>query len=184
MTAESIGGTFYSGIGGQVDFMRGAILAKGGRSILAMQSMARDGEVSRIVPFLAQGAGVTLNRGDVHYVVTEFGMAHIRGKNIRERAMNLIAIAHPKFRPALIEEVRSRHLVYQDQEFMAGKGGEYPEHLEMRKSTKTGLAIFLRPVRISDEPLLKDFFYALSDRSLFRRFMTPTLAMPHERHTR
>lgn len=180
-TAESIGELFYSGIGGQADFMRGAILARGGKSILALQSTSRDGSASRVVPFLKQGAGVTLNRGDVHYVVTEYGMAHIHGKNIRERAMDLISIAHPKFRPWLIEEARKRHLIYHDQEFMAGKGGEYPEHLETRKTTKTGLPVFLRPVRISDEALLKDFFYSLSDRSLYRRFMTPTLAMPHER---
>jgi acyl-CoA hydrolase/GNAT superfamily N-acetyltransferase len=180
-TAESIGERFYSGIGGQADFMRGAVLARGGKSILALQSTSRDGSVSRIVPFLQQGAGATLNRGDVHYVVTEFGVAHIHGKNIRERAMDLISIAHPQFRPWLIEEARRHHLIYHDQEFMTGKGGEYPEHLETRKATKTGLPIFLRPVRISDEALLKDFFYSLSDRSLYRRFMTPTLAMPHER---
>lgn len=177
-TAESIGSTFYSGIGGQADFMRGALLAKGGKSVLALQSTSRDGTTSRIVPFLKQGAGVTLNRGDVHYVVTEYGMAHIHGKNIRERAMDLISIAHPKFRPMLIEEARRLRLIYPDQEYTEG---EYPEHLETRKATKTGLPILLRPVRISDEPLLKEFFYSLSDRSLYRRFMTPTLAMPHER---
>ncbi len=97
-TAESIGHSFYSGIGGQADFMRGAVLAKGGKSILVIQSTAQDGTVSRIVPFLPEGAGVTLNRGDVHYVVTEYGIAHIHGKNIRERAMDLIGIAHPAFR--------------------------------------------------------------------------------------
>jgi len=180
-TAESIGSSFYSGIGGQADFMRGAILARSGKSILALQSTSRDGSASRIVPFLKEGAGVTLNRGDVHYVVTEYGMAHIHGKNIRERAMDLISIAHPKFRPMLIEEARRLRLIYHDQEFMEGRGGEYPEHLELRKATRSGQPILLRPVRISDEALLKDFFYSLSDRSLYRRFMTPTLAMPHER---
>ncbi len=101
-TAESIGMTFYSGIGGQADFMRGALLAQRGKSILALQSTAENGEVSRIVPFVKQGAGVTLNRGDIHYVVTEYGTAHLHGKNIRERALDLIAIAHPRFRPWLI----------------------------------------------------------------------------------
>lgn len=103
-TAESIGKIFYSGIGGQADFMRGAVLSRNGKTILAIQSTAEDGTVSRIVPFLKEGAGVTLNRGDVHYVVTEYGIAYLHGKNIRERAMELISIAHPKFRPQLIQE--------------------------------------------------------------------------------
>jgi acyl-CoA hydrolase/GNAT superfamily N-acetyltransferase len=180
-SAESIGGTLFSGIGGQADFMRGAILAKGGKSILALQSTAKGGRVSRIVPCLGEGAGVTLNRGDVHYVVTEFGMAHIHGKSIRERAMDLIAIAHPDFRPWLIEEARRRRLIYHDQEFLPGERGEYPEHLETRRTTRAGVPVFLRPVRISDEPLLKDFFYSLSDRSMYRRFLTPTVEMSHER---
>jgi acyl-CoA hydrolase len=115
-SAESIGHTFYSGIGGQADFMRGALLAAGGKSILALPSTSHDGESSRIVPFLREGAGATLNRGDVHFVVTEHGMAHIHGKNIRERAMDLIAIAHPKFRAGLVEEARRRRLIYHDQE--------------------------------------------------------------------
>ena len=180
-TAESIGRSFYSGIGGQADFMRGAILARGGKSILALQSTAEDGAVSRIVPFLPEGAGATLNRGDVHYVVTEYGIAHIHGKNVRERAMDLIAIAHPAFRHRLVEEARRLHLVYGDQEFVPGERGEYPEHHEARKTTKTGLPLLLRPVKISDEPALKDFFYSLSDQSMYRRFMTPRRDMPHER---
>jgi acyl-CoA hydrolase/GNAT superfamily N-acetyltransferase len=180
-SAESIGGTLFSGIGGQADFMRGAVLAPGGKSILALQSTAKDGTVSRIVPSLSEGAGVTLNRGDVHYVVTEYGMAHIHGKSIRERAMDLITIAHPDFRPWLVEEARKRHLIYHDQEFLPGERGEYPEHLETRKTTRSGVSIFLRPVRIRDEPLLKDFFYSLSDRSMYRRFLTPTVEMSHER---
>jgi acyl-CoA hydrolase len=94
-TAESIGKMFYSGIGGQTDFMRGAVLAPGGKTILALPSTADNESVSRIVPFLKEGAGVTLTRGDIHYVVTEFGIAYLHGKSIRERAMDLIAIAHP-----------------------------------------------------------------------------------------
>ena len=180
-TAESIGHSFYSGIGGQADFMRGAVLAKGGKSILVIQSTAQDGTVSRIVPFLSEGAGATLNRGDVHYVVTEYGIAHIHGKNVRERAMDLIGIAHPAFRHHLVEEARRLNLIYGDQEFVPGERGEYPEHHEARKSTKTGLPLLLRPVKISDEPLLKDFFYSLSDQSMYRRFMTPRRDMPHER---
>jgi acyl-CoA hydrolase/ribosomal protein S18 acetylase RimI-like enzyme len=180
-TAESIGKTFYSGIGGQADFMRGAILAPGGKTILALQSTADGEEVPRIVPFLKEGAGVTLNRGDIHYVVTEYGIAYLHGKNIRERAMDLIAIAHPKFRPWLIDEAKKSGLIYRDQAFIPGKRGEYPETLETYRTTKAGLDILLRPVKISDEPLLKDFFYSLSDNSIYYRFISVRKDMPHER---
>jgi len=180
-SAESIGKIFYSGIGGQADFMRGAVLSRNGKTILALQSTASDDTVSRIVPFLKEGAGVTLNRGDIHYVITEYGIVYLHGKNIRERAMDLISIAHPKFRPWLIEEAKKNGLIYKDQSYIPGKRGEYPESLEGYRTTKTGLDIYLRPVKISDEPLLKDFFYSLSDKSMYRRFMSQRKDMPHER---
>lgn len=180
-TAESIGKLFYSGIGGQADFMRGAVLAREGKTILALPSTADDGKTSRIVPFLREGAGVTLHRGDIHYVVTEYGIAYLKGKNIRERSMALIAIAHPHFRPWLIEEAKRHCLIYPDQAFIPGKEGEYPEHLEIHRTTKTGLELLIRPVRINDEPLLKEFFYSLSENSLYRRFISTRKDMPHER---
>jgi len=180
-TAESLGKTFYSGIGGQADFMRGAVMAPGGKTILALPSTAEEGRVSRIVPFLSEGAGVTLGRGDIHYVVTEYGIAYLHGKNIRQRAMELISIAHPDFRSSLLEKAKSLNLVYKDQAFIPGKGGEYPERLETHRTTKTGLEIFLRPIKISDEPILKDFIYSLSDTSLYRRFLSMKKDMPHER---
>ncbi|HUU39892.1 MAG TPA: acetyl-CoA hydrolase/transferase C-terminal domain-containing protein, partial [Desulfatiglandales bacterium] len=180
-TAESIGKTFYSGIGGQADFMRGTLLSPGGKTILTLQSTAENDTVSRIVPFVAEGAGVTLTRGDIHYVVTEYGIAYLHGKNIRERAMELISIAHPKFRPWLIQEAKGFNLIYKDQAFIPEKKGEYPEELETYKTTKSGLEILLRPVKISDEPLLKKLFYSLSDKSLYRRFISIRKDMPHER---
>ncbi len=180
-TADSLGKQFFSGIGGQADFMRGALLAPGGRTILAMPSTAEDDSISRIVPFLQEGAGVTLNRGDIRYVVTEYGIAYLHGKNIRERAMDLIAIAHPKFRGQLIQEAKKRNLIYQDQAFIPGKRGDYPEHLETYRKTKTGESLFLRPVRISDESLLKEFYYSLSEQSMYRRFISMRKDMPHER---
>ncbi len=179
-TAESIGKLFYSGIGGQADFMRGAVLAPRGKTILAIPSTAENGTVSRIVPFLKEGAGVTLHRGDVYYVVTEYGIAYLQGKNIRERAMELIAIAHPKFRPWLIEEAKKQNLIFRDQAFISGKAGEYPEALETFRTTKSGLEVLLRPVKMSDEPLLKEFFYSLSDNSLYRRFISMRKDIPHE----
>jgi ribosomal protein S18 acetylase RimI-like enzyme len=168
-------------MGGQADFMRGAPLSEEGKSILALQSTAQDESISRIVPFLREGAGVTLTRGDVHYVVTEYGIAYLHGKNIRERAMELITIAHPKFRSWLLDEAKKLNLIYQDQAFVPGKAGEYPEHLETYRTTKSGLNILLRPVKLSDEPLLKDFFYSLSDQTMYRRFVSARKDMPHER---
>jgi acyl-CoA hydrolase/N-acetylglutamate synthase-like GNAT family acetyltransferase len=180
-TAESLGGTFYSGIGGQADFMRGAVLAPGGKTILALPSTALNESVSRIVPTLQEGAGVTLNRGDVRYVVTEYGIAYLHGKNIRERAMDLIAIAHPKFRPWLMETARKRALIYKDQVFIPGEKGMYPEELEIYRTTGKGLNLFLRPAKITDESLLKDFFYDLSEASLYKRFFSARTDMPHKR---
>jgi acyl-CoA hydrolase/GNAT superfamily N-acetyltransferase len=180
-TAESIGTIFYSGIGGQADFMRGAVLAPGGKTILTLPSTAGDGEVSRILPSIQEGAGVTLTRGDVHYVVTEYGIAYLHGKNIRERAMELTAIAHPKFRPWLIKEAKKLNLIYADQAFIPGEKGEYPEELETVRTTKDECEFLLRPVRISDESLIKDLFYSLSDNSMYKRFISYRQDMPHER---
>ncbi len=99
--ADSIGTRPYSGIGGQVDFVRGAARSPGGKAIIALPSTAKNGTQSRIVPVLKPGAGVVTSRGDVHYIVTEYGVACLRGKSIRERAHELIRIAHPQFRQEL-----------------------------------------------------------------------------------
>jgi acyl-CoA hydrolase len=101
--AESIGPQFYSGFGGQLDFIRGAARSKYGKPIIALPSTAKGDSVSRIVPRLAHGAGVLTGRGDVHYVVTEYGVAYLHGRTIRQRAEALIQIAHPKFHNELFE---------------------------------------------------------------------------------
>jgi 4-hydroxybutyrate CoA-transferase len=99
--ADSIGTFFYSGIGGQVDFIRGASRCRGGKPIIAIPATAKNGNLSRIVPMLDPGAGVVTSRGSVHYVVTEYGVAYLHGRTIRQRAEALIEIAHPKFRDEL-----------------------------------------------------------------------------------
>lgn len=106
--SESIGGRIHSGFGGQADFMRGAALAEGGQPIIALPSTTADGKHSRIVALLSPGAGVVLTRADVHYVVTEFGIAPLLGRSLRERAEALIGIAHPDFREALLAATRER----------------------------------------------------------------------------
>lgn len=109
--ADSIGRDIYSGFGGQVDFIRGAARSKGGKPIIAMPSTARGGKVSRICDALPEGSGVVTTRADVHYVVTEHGVASLFGKSLRDRAEELIAIAHPEFRDELRAAARRRNLL-------------------------------------------------------------------------
>ena len=108
VNAECMGLKQYSGTGGQVDYVRGAARSEGGKSVIAIPSTASRGKVSRIVPLLSTGAAVTTSRNDVDYIVTEYGIAKLRGKTLRERAAALIAIAHPDFREELWEEYRRR----------------------------------------------------------------------------
>lgn len=108
VSSESIGLTQFSGVGGQVDYVRGASMAKGGKSIIAMPSTASKGKLSRIVPFIDKGSAITTSRNDVNYIVTEYGVANLKGKTLRERAKALINIAHPDFREELNKEYALR----------------------------------------------------------------------------
>lgn len=109
--SDSIGTYIYSGFGGQVDFIRGAAHSKGGKPIIALPSTAKQGNMSRIVPYLKQGAGVVTTRADVKYIITEYGVAYLHGKNLQERTEALINIAHPNFRDDLIKEAKNRNLL-------------------------------------------------------------------------
>ena len=111
VSADSIGTRFYSGVGGQMDFMRGAALAPEGRAIIALPSTAADGKVSRITAVLAEGAGVVTSRAHVRTVVTEYGVAELFGRSVRERAHSLIGIAHPDFRNELTRAAKERRLL-------------------------------------------------------------------------
>lgn len=109
--ADSIGTKIFSGIGGQVDFIRGAAHSEGGKPVIALPSITKDGKYSRIVPQLRPGAGVVTSRGDVHFVITEYGTAHLFGKSLKDRAKELIKIAHPKFRDELTKYAKeTRHI--------------------------------------------------------------------------
>jgi acyl-CoA hydrolase len=111
--ADSIGHRIYSGIGGQMDFMRGAALSPGGKAILAVSSTARDGQLSRIVPELLPGAGVVTTRGHVHWIVTEYGAVNLHGLTLKERGEALISIAHPDFRAELTRDLaKIRHFAF------------------------------------------------------------------------
>ena len=179
--ADSLGTMFYSGIGGQVDFVRGASRCEDGKAIIALPSTADGENFSRIVPTLKPGAGVVTSRGDVHYVITEFGTAYLHGKTIRERALALIDIAHPKFRPWLLAEAKSRAMVYKDQIELKITTPVYPIELEQWFELKSGRRAFLRPLRITDESLLHDLFYSLSEDAVYHRFFRPLKSLPHEK---
>ncbi len=179
--SDSLGTMFYSGIGGQVDFGRGASRSEGGRAIIALPSTVADGSISRIVPTLKSGAGVVTSRGDVHYVVTEYGAAYLHGKTMRERAMALIGVAHPKFRPWLMAEAKSRKLVYADQVELPMRPATYPDELERWIDLPDGQSVFLRPLKLTDEALLKALFYKLSPESIHYRFFQLLKSMPHEK---
>ncbi len=178
--ADSLGPMFYSGIGGQIDFVRGASRSKGGKPIIALPSTAKNDTISRISVNLKEGAGVVTTRGDVHYVVTEWGVAYLHGKNIRERAMALINIAHPKFRKRLLEGAKKLNYIYRDQMLMPEEA-VYPEELEATMVTKDGVELLVRPVRPTDEEMLSDMFYDLSDQAIINRFFSMLKSMPHRR---
>ncbi len=178
--SDSLGYKFYSGIGGQVDFIRGAARSRGGKPIIAMPSTARDESVSRIVPHLTEGAGVVTTRGDVHYIVTEYGIAYLHGRSIRERVLALVNIAHPKFRNELIEAAKAQNYLPQDQISLAWDKVSYPEELERYDTLKDGTQIFFRPVKPTDEPALSEMLYSLSNQSVHTRYFTYTMTFPHK----
>lgn len=174
--ADSIGCRFYSGIGGQVDFIRGASMCPGGKPIIAIRSTAKKGEISRLVATLDPGAGVVTSRGDVRFVVTEYGVADLLGKSVRERAMSLIAIAHPDHRGELLDAAKARRYVFAD---MPAPRAAYPSAEVRRIETKDGAVVTLRPVRVDDEDKLHDLFYALSEDTVYRRWLRVVKRMPH-----
>jgi len=179
--ADSLGHTFYSGFGSQVDFIRGAARSEGGKPIIALPSTAKNDTVSRIVPRLTPGAGVVLTRGDVHYVVTEYGVAYLHGKSIRQRALALIEIAHPKFRAHLLAQAKQMHYVYEDQQLPCDSEYAYPETWELTAKLKNGQVLTLRPIRPRDEPLLQRLFYSLSDEDVYFRFLGHDRRFGHKR---
>ena len=178
--SDSLGYRFYSGIGGQVDFIRGAARSRGGKAIIALPSTAKDGTVSRIVSHLTEGSGVVTTRGDIHYVVTEYGIAYLHGKSIRERVLALINIAHPKFRKELIKAAKAQNYIHEDQIELDNEKIVYPEELEHFDTLRDGTEIFFRPVKPTDETALSQMLYSLSAQSVKTRYMTHTMRFPHK----
>ena len=187
VNADSLGPKFYSGIGGQVDFMRGANHSHGGKPITVLPSTAvlKDGTVvSRIVPFLQQGSGIVITRGDVHFVVTEWGIAYLFGKSIRERVIQMISIAHPDFREELLEFAKKWNYVYPDQELpksVDGRVSIYPERYETHIELPDGRLIKIRPVKPTDERMLQELYYSMDKEDRYLRFFTTVRTFSHKR---
>ncbi|MBF0275066.1 MAG: GNAT family N-acetyltransferase [Nitrospinae bacterium] len=177
--ADSMGYKFYSGIGGQVDFIRGAALSKGGKPIIAFPSTAKQGTISRIVASLDEGAGVVTSRGDVHYIVTEYGVAYLHGKTIRERALALINIAHPDFRQDLLNFVKKKHYVYEDEKVWQQASNPYPVELEARLHFGEVKSL-VRPLRATDERALQEFFYSHGAETIYYRHFTSKKKMSRQ----
>ena len=179
-SADSIGDRFYSGFGGQTDFMRGAARSEGGKPILALPSTTRDGTLSRISARLKPGSGVVTTRADVHYVVTEFGIADLHGKSVRERTLALIHIAHPKFRDELMRVARERKLIHPNQIALPPGLLPYPKKYEIDTTFKGELKIHFRPVQPTDEALLKELFYSHSEQTILNRYLAHIRHLSHE----
>jgi len=178
--SDSLGYRFYSGIGDQVDFIRGAAMSKGGFSIIALPSTAQNGQVSRIVSHLSEGAGVATTRGDVDYVVTEYGYAELQGKGIYQRVMELTQIAHPKFRAQLIEAAKKHHYIFADQLPPPDRDLIFLEKYNWRVNLKNGQTAIIRPLYPSDELEYRNFFYSLKEETIYKRFFYPMRLFSHE----
>ncbi len=161
---------FYSGIGDQVDFIRGSSMSKGGFSIIALPSTAQDGKVSRIVPQLSEGAGVATTRGDVDIVVTEYGIAELHGKGIYQRVMELAQIAHPDFREELISQAKKRHYIFSDQIPPTQQDLIFLENYKSYLQLPNGKSVEFRPLLPSDEFETRNFYYSLQENTVYYRF--------------
>jgi len=184
VNAATEGYGFYSGLGETIDFMRGAAFSKGGKPIIIMPSTSRDGKKSRILPHLDEGAGIMLSRGDTHYVVTEWGVAYLHGKAIRERVLELICIAHPDFRQWLLDEAKKLNYVYSDQILPCDDEGRicrYPSEYETVYTIREGEKIRIRPVKPTDEQLLKGLYYSLNETDRYLRFFEVRKEFTHSK---
>lgn len=180
--ADSLGNKFYSGIGDQVDFLRGAAMSKGGVSIIALPSTVttKQGLRSRIVPSLSDGAGLSTTRADVDIIITEYGIAELQGKSIYQRVMELAQIAHPQFRRELVEEAKQRGYIFPDQLPPATEDLLFLENYKELVELRNGATVLFRPLLPSDEFAYRNFFYSLKQETIYRRFFHQKRIFSHE----
>jgi acyl-CoA hydrolase/RimJ/RimL family protein N-acetyltransferase len=178
--SDSMGYLFYSGIGDQVDFLRGSAMSRGGFSIIALPSTAQDGNVSRIVSHLSEGAGVATTRGDVNFVITEYGIAELQGKSIYQRVMELAQIAHPKFREELVDVAKKRRYIFADQMPPSREDLLFTENYKSVLKLKNSKTVEFRPLLPSDEFGYRNFFYSLQEKTIYFRFFYKMKIFSHE----
>ncbi len=178
--SDSMGYLFYSGIGDQVDFLRGSAMSDGGFSIIALPSTAQNGTVSRIVPHLSEGAGVATTRGDVNFIITEYGVAELQGKGIYQRVMELAQIAHPKFREELIQIAKNRRFIFPDQLPPSTQDLLFLEDYKSTLKLRNGKTVWFRALLPSDEFAYRNFFYSLLDKTIYMRFFYKMRTFSHE----
>jgi acyl-CoA hydrolase/RimJ/RimL family protein N-acetyltransferase len=176
--ADQYKGQFYGGVSSQPDFHRLAAYTPGGKSIVCMRATSDDGKESRIRSLLLEGEGVTIPRSDVHYIVTEYGVAYLFGKSIQERALALIEIAYPDFRQGLLEEAKRLGYVRQEQQVNSSRA--YPVEEEKDVTLKDGQTVSIRPARASDVHGLQDLFYSLPPQDILTRFFAKISALPYK----
>ena len=165
---DLFGGELYGGVGSQSEFLRGASRSPGGKPIICMTSTYNDGKSSRIRPALLAGEAATIARTDVHYVITEYGIAYLFGKTIRERATALIELAHPQFRPELFAQAQAMGYLSADQTLQNLQA--YPVEEELTITLKDGRTVMLRPALSSDAQGIRDLFHHLSEADVYTRF--------------
>jgi GNAT superfamily N-acetyltransferase len=168
--SDSVGRQFFSGTGDQASYIRGASLSKGGLSIIALPSTSQDGKTSSIVATLSAGASLATLRADVNFVVTEYGIAQLKGKSIQQRVIELTQIAHPDFRAELIEVAKSNHYIFSDQLPPPAIDLMFIEEYKSRKQLRNGKTISIRPLLPSDEISYRNFLYSLQERTIYLRF--------------
>jgi GNAT superfamily N-acetyltransferase len=178
VAADALPYNNFSGVTGIMDFIRGAAEAPAGKSILMLSSTTLDGKSSRIVPFL-ENIAVVVPRGDVHYVVTEYGMVNLFGKSLQERAMALISIAHPDFREDLFYQAKKTGLLGPERSLSESIFGVYPIKVEETR-TLDGLQVFIRPAKPTDERLIQEHFYNMDKDDVISRFMHEKLLFPRQ----
>jgi acyl-CoA hydrolase/GNAT superfamily N-acetyltransferase len=177
--SDSVGYEIYSGIGGATDFLRGARMAPRGKAITVLPSTTLNGSKSRIVPSLTEGGGVVTTRGGVQYVVTEYGIANLHGKSIRERTLALIGIAHPDFRERLMRDAEHLNYLQTEQVRLSTAKALYPSEWEISQLFDDNISIFFRPTKTTDERALKEFFYSLPRDDSYVRFVSTMKVFPH-----
>jgi acyl-CoA hydrolase/RimJ/RimL family protein N-acetyltransferase len=165
---DQFDGEFYGGVSTQPDFIRGASRTADGKPIICMASTTDDGAVSRIRPSLSDRDGIGIPRADVHYVITEYGIAYLFGKSIQERALALVEIAHPGFRPWLLDE--AKRLGYVRSEQRLRHGGRYQIDEERAAALKHGRSVLIRPAKASDVRGLQGLFHRLPEDDVYTRF--------------